>query len=225
MTEQEQIEILKRWIKQYSLVILAGVVIASLAISGWRYWQQRQQKILTHASAIYDEMLNYRAQNDTQATLVQAEKLFSHYPKTSYGQLAGLMLARDAVNNKNYLEAEKQLTWVLDHSNIPSLRQIARIRLARIMIATQKFQAALDTLKKVDDKSFDGLTDETRGDAYLAMNDRPKAHEFYQHALDELPNAEVIRPVLRMKYDNLTTGLAQTSTLTNTQAATQTVSE
>ncbi len=42
LTEQEQVELLKNWIKQYSLVILAGVLIAAIGISGWRYWQQRQ---------------------------------------------------------------------------------------------------------------------------------------------------------------------------------------
>lgn len=205
ITEQEQIEILKNWIKQYSLVILAGVLIATAAISGWRYWQQRQYKILSHASAVYDEMLTMRAQNDSSATLVQAKKLFEHYPQTTYGQMAAFMLARTAVINKDYPEAEKQLNWVIDHSNIHSMRQIARIRLARIMIAQQKPQDALNELKRVEDKNFAGLIDEVKGDAYLAMKDTNNARLSYQQALDELPNAEVIRPVLRMKYDNLTT--------------------
>lgn len=204
ITEQEQIEILKNWVKQYSLVILAGVVIAVAAISGWRYWQQRQHKILSHASAVYDEMLTMRAQNDSAATLVQAKKLFDHYPQTTYGQMAALMLGRAAVIKKDYPEAEKHLNWVLDHSKIYSFRQIARIRLARIMIAEQKPQDALNELKTVDDKNFAGLIDEVRGDAYLALNDSAKARQSYQQALEELPNAEVIRPVLRMKYDNLT---------------------
>lgn len=205
LTEQEQIEILKNWIKQYSLVILAGVIIAVVAITGWRYWQQRQSKILNHASAVYDEMLTMRAQNDNVATLVQANKLFSHYPKTTYGQMAALMLARDAVTNKDYPAAEQHLNWVIDHSRISSFRQIARIRLARILITEQKPKDAIKQLQTVEDKSFNGMTNEVRGDAYLAMNNEAMARESYQQALSELPNAEVIRPLLRMKYDNLTT--------------------
>jgi len=204
ITEQEQIELLKSWVKQYSLVILAGVLIAATAITGWRYWQQRQHRILSHASAVYDEMLTMRAQNDSSATLVQAQKLFEHYPQTTYGQMAAFMLARAAVVKQDYPEAEKQLNWIKAHSNINSMRQIARIRLARIMIAQHKPQDALDELKHVDDKNFSGLIDEVKGDAYLAMKDTTNARLSYQQALDELPNAEVIRPVLRMKYDNLT---------------------
>lgn len=205
MTEQEQIAILKSWIKQYSLVILAGVLIAVATISGWRYWQQRQYNILSHASAIYDEMLTSRAQNDSTATLAHAEKLLEHYPQTTYGQMAALMLARAAITKQDYPQAEKQLNWVLDRSNIPSMRQIARIRLARVQIATQRANEALKELNTVDDKSFNGLIDEVRGDAYLALKDKARARIAYKQALAELPNAEVIRPILRMKYDNLAT--------------------
>jgi len=203
LTEQEQIELLKNWIKQYSLVILAGVAIAIIAITGWRYWQQRQIKTLTHASAVYDEMLTMRSQNDASATLVQAKKLFLHYPKTVYGQMAALMLARDAVTKKDYPEAEKQLHWVIDHTHIAALNQIARLRLARVLIAEEKSQEAIDLLKKVKDKTFNGLINEVRGDAYLRMKNISQARESYHQALTELPNAEIVRPLLQMKYDNL----------------------
>ena len=205
LTEQEQIEILKNWIKQYALVIIAGVLIALIGISGWRYWQQRQAKILSHASSVYDEMLTKRAQNNAEATNVQAKKLFSHYSKTIYGQMAAFMLARDAIVKKDYSEAEKQFNWILDHSSNASFRQIARIRLARVLIAEQKPEEAIKVLGKIEDKSFNGLTNEVKGDAYLNMKNQAMARQSYQKALDELPNAEVIRPLLQMKYDNLAT--------------------
>lgn len=205
LTEQEQIELLKNWIKQYALVIIAGVIVAVIAISGWRYWQQRQNKILSHASSIYDEVLTKRAQNDPEGTLVQAEKLFSHYANTVYGQMAALMLARDAVVNKNYSEAEKHLNWVIKNSHVSSFKQIARLRLARLYISEQKPEQSISVLEKVEDNSFNGLTNEVRGDAYLAMKNIDKAREAYKQALSDLPNAEGIRPLLQMKYDNLTT--------------------
>ncbi len=204
LTEQEQIELLKNWIKQYSLVILAGVLLAVIAISGWRYWQQRQNKILSHASAVYDEMLTMRAQNDSTKNAVQAQKLFGHYANTVYGEMAALMLAREASSKKNFPEAIKQLNWVLAHSAVPALEQITRIRLARVLIADHQAQKAISTLEKVEDSSFNGLTDEVKGDAYLELGNTSMARQSYQQALSELPNAEVIRPLLRMKYDNLT---------------------
>jgi len=205
LTEQEQIEILKNWIKQYSLVIIAGVIIAMAGISGWRYWQQRQNKILTHASAVYNEMLTMRAQNNNQATLIQAKKLFTHYPQTTYAQMAALMLARNAEIMNDYSQAEKHLQWALDHSHIASFREVARLRLARLMLAQHKPQAALDLLDTVNDDHFIGLIHEVRGDAYLALHNVTLAKQSYRKALEELPNAEIVRPVLRMKYDNVNT--------------------
>lgn len=205
MTEQEQIELLKNWIKQYSLVILAGVLAASIAIFGWRMWQERQYRILSHASAIYDEMLTVRAQNNADATFVQAQKLFDHYPKTIYAELAALMLARDAANKKDYQKATTQLNWVISHSGTASMRQIARLRLARTQLAEQHPAESIKTLATVEDNSFSGLINEERGDAYYAMKETKKAREAYQQALTDLPNADVIRPLLQMKFDNLAT--------------------
>ena len=205
LTEQEQIELLKNWIKQYSLVIIAGACIAIIAITGWRYWQQRQNKILSHASAVYDEMLTMRAQNNSAATITHAKKLYDHYAQTTYGHIAALMLAREAINNKKYMEGKNYLNWVINHSRIASIRQIARLRLARLLIAEQKPDEALHILSKNNQNSFDGLTDEIRGDAYLVMKNKEMARKSYQRALSELPNAEVIRPLLQMKYDNLAT--------------------
>jgi predicted negative regulator of RcsB-dependent stress response len=205
MTEQEQIELLKNWIKQYSLVILAGVLVASVAIFGWRTWQERQYRILSHASAIYDEMLTLRAQNNAGATLIQAQKLFDHYPKTTYGQLAALMLARDAAKKKDYENATHRLNWVLKHSGTSSIRQIARLRLARVQLAEQQPAESIKTLAAVEDNSFSGLINEERGDAFYTMKETKKARDAYQQALNDLPNADVIRPLLQMKYDNLAT--------------------
>lgn len=205
MTEQEQIQQLKNWIKQYGFTILLGILIALAGTSAWHYWQNYRDKVLLHASSVYDEMLTLRAQGNSTDAIVQAQKLLTHYKKTPYAQMAALMLSRDAVLKKNYPEAITQLTWVIDHSKTPSMREIARLRIARILITDKKPQQALESLKTVDDNNFIGMIDEVKGDAYLAMNDPAAAKKAYQLALKELPNAEVSRPVLMMKIDDLAT--------------------
>ena len=203
LTEQEQIQQLKNWIKQYGLTILTGILIALIVTAAWHYWQSYRNKILSHASLVYDEMLTLRAQNNTEGATVQAKKLLSHYPRTPYAQMAALMLAREATLRKNYAEATQQLNWILDHSSDHSIQEIARARLARIMIMQKKPDVALDLLKKLNDKNFIGLIDEIRGDAYIAQNNRAAARNAYQLALAEIPDAEVTRPILQMKLDNL----------------------
>jgi predicted negative regulator of RcsB-dependent stress response len=203
LTEQEQVEQLKKWFQLYGIPALLGVLAGVIIFYGWNYYQSYRSRILSHASRVYDEMLTDRAQNNIKETAVQAEKLFSHYPSTPYGEMAALMLAREAVDQKNMAEAHKHLSWVLDNSHTAAIRQIARLRLARLFIAEQKPDEALAQLKKIDDKSFSGLIDEVLGDAYLAKNQIAEAREAYQHALQGLPNSEEIRPLLEMKLNNL----------------------
>lgn len=205
LTEQEQIQQLKTWLKQYGPTILLGIVLALLMTTGWRYWQNYRNKVLMHASSVYDEMLSARAQNNDNEAIVQAKKLLAHYRKTPYADMAALLLARDAASKKDYSAAITQLTDVMDHSKTASLREIARIRIARILLAQQKADDALALLKKQDDKNYIGLVDEVRGDAYLIKSDPTAARNAYQLALQELPNTDVTRPILEMKYANLMT--------------------
>jgi predicted negative regulator of RcsB-dependent stress response len=207
LTEQEQIQQLKTWVKLYGPTIVLGIVLALIMTTGWRYWQNYQNKVLTHASGVYDEMLASRSQNNEEGAIIQAKKLLEHYRKTPYADMASLLLARDAVLKNDYPEAIKQLDWVIDHSKNNSMREIARIRIARILITEQKADEALALLKKINDKNYMGLIDEVRGDAYLIKQDPEAARKAYQLALQELPNADVTRPILEMKYANLTTAI------------------
>lgn len=203
LTEQEQIEQLKKWFRVYGLPAILGVVVGISLFYGWNYYQSNQTRILTHASRVYDEMLTDRAQNNAESTVVQAQKLLRNYPHTPYGQMAALMLAHEAIAKQDYEEALKQLNWVMDHSKQAALRQIARLRIARIYITQQKPEEAIQLLKTVDDKNFSGLMNEVLGDAELALNHTTEAQAAYQQALQELPNSEQIRPLLEMKLDNL----------------------
>lgn len=203
LTEQEQIEQIKKWLKQYGPTIIVGVVLAVIITVSWHTWQNHRTKTLLNASVIYDEMLTARAQSNEDTTLKKAKDLIASYSNTPYAQIAAMMLARNAVLQKDYPEAVTQLTWVIDHSHTRSIKQIARIRIARIYITEKKAERALDLLKKIEDTSFKGLIDEVRGDAYYSLNDPSSARKAYALALQEIPNAEVTRPILQMKYDNL----------------------
>lgn len=203
LTEQEQIQQLKNWLKQYGLTIIAGIAIALVLSTGWHYYQSYRNKMLLRASATYDEMLTMRSQNNIDGANIQAQKLLNNFPKSPYAQMAAFMLARDLIINKKYAEAIVQLNWVVDHSKNHSIKEIARIRIARVQINDKKPDDALETLKKVNDKNFIGMVDEVRGDAYLAKEDLASARKSYELALREIPNSESSRPILEMKYDNL----------------------
>jgi predicted negative regulator of RcsB-dependent stress response len=51
LTEAEQWERAKAWLRTYGAWILGGVVIALAGIAAWNWWQERQLAVAVEASA------------------------------------------------------------------------------------------------------------------------------------------------------------------------------
>jgi predicted negative regulator of RcsB-dependent stress response len=206
MTEQEQIEQIKLWIKLYGPSIIAGIALALVGLFFWNLWENHQNKIFSRASIIYDNMQAFRLSNDTVNSSLQANKLIKHYQKTPYANMAQLMLARFDVENKNYQSAIDHLTIVAQTANMPAMQNIAKIRTARIQLSLQKTDEALHTLSSIHDKNYLDLIEETTGDIYLQKNKPLDAKNAYLLALKNLPSEDVTRkPIIQMKIDNLNT--------------------
>lgn len=203
LNEQQQVEQLKAWWKEYGLALVAGIVIAVLIVVFWRYYQRYELAKSQQASLVYTTMINSDLSQQEQSAIDSANSLISQYPRTSYAALAALWLAKDALQKQDYPTAEHQLQWVVDHAKMNSLRQIARLRLAYIALQQQQPKIALDILSKLDDKAYSGLVSETQGDAYLAMNNVEQARTYYQKAMTELPDPTLTQPLLAMKLANL----------------------
>lgn len=206
LTEQEQLQQLVNWVKQYGPSIILGLLLAIAGSYGWHYWQNRQNNILMRASNVYDTMLSAATLDNHDETTKQANILVSQYPKTPYAQLATFMLANEAIAQNHLPEAKQHLQSVISTAKDPGMRDIARIRLARLFIADHQPQVALNTLKSFEESdAFTPLANEIRGDAALALHHIDEARNDYAAALESIPHAESARPLLQMKYNELTT--------------------
>lgn len=203
ISEAEQIEQIKRWWKDNGKMIILAV-IAALAIGfAWRYWQNRHEIMLEKSSAIYERLLNAAANNDDATVKIHADRLIDHYRHTPYAEIAALILARQAINHGELTEAETKLKWIMKHGDNKSLRQLTRIRVARVLLAERKPQEALDLLNDIEDQSYLSAIKEVTGDSYLQMGKVDDARKAYQEALKSTPDIEVLQPMLQMKIDNL----------------------
>ncbi len=202
-TETEQTEQLKRWWHQYGKSTLAVVILAFLASWGWHAWQRQHERLLQTASVVYERLLTSIIRDDQVAVQQQAARLFKHYPRTPYAQLAALILARKAVYDGDLNSAEKKLNWVMKHGENSALKELARIRQARILAAKDKPKEALELLNKVEDKAYLPLIQDTKGDIYLLMGNKEAARSAYQAALKALPTYEIMQPLILMKLDDL----------------------
>lgn len=206
LTEEQQVELLKAWWKKNGNFAIGTLILAAIISLALHFWSKHHEAKLERGSAHYEQMLNGLVNGDNALTMREASLLKENYSHTPYSALASLIFARNAVYDEKYPEAEAQLTWVMKNGNTKSLRQIARLSLARIDIQLNKPQEALKVLEKVNDDNYMPMIDEVRGDSYLALNKTEQARDAYQKAADLLPNYAIARPLLTMKLNDLPTG-------------------
>ncbi len=203
LTEEQQIEQLKRFWKEYGLSIVIGIVLALVIGFGWRYYRQYKIQQSQEASVIYQKVMISAMNGQTKIAEQSANILLKHYSRTPYAALTALYLAKRAVQQNKLDFAVTQLNWAIKHAYSEEFSQIARIRLARVYIAQNKAQIALSTLSHIDDQSFKGLIFDTMGDAYQQLGKTYKAKIAYLSALKNLSDSSVTRPLLQMKLNNL----------------------
>jgi predicted negative regulator of RcsB-dependent stress response len=203
LTEEQQVEQLKKWWKEYGLSIVSGIVIAIVVIFGWKFYSQHKTEQAQNASVIYSRMVISELSQDSQDVTLQANKLMQDYKHTPYAKLAALFLAKIDVAANNFADAQKHLKWAEAHAHVKAIKQLAKVRLAKIYINQNKLDDALSELNQLVDSSFAGLVYETRGDAYARKGNVAKAREAYAKAIKSIKDAARVRPLLQMKLDNL----------------------
>lgn len=202
-SDKEQIEHLKKLWHEYGMAIAIGIVIALIAGFGWRYWMQKHENTLVHASARYEQLLTNVVNGNSGAVRTQAVRLMDRYHHTPYAAFAALQVARQDVEEGNLSDAENQLVWAMKHGKSSSLREVARIRAARVLLAEQQPQQALTLLNQVDDPSFMATLWQVRGDVLVSLGKPADAKVAYQNALKAFPDFEEVQPLLEMKINDL----------------------
>ncbi len=199
-SDKEQIEQVKELWKKYGLPLIIGVFIGTVAVFGWRVWQNHKTVVAEQAYVLYSQLL-VNPQDETKLKSTVAE-LISQFPKTPYAAAGALKMAQYAVSQNQIPEAIAQLQWVIVHAKSAALKQVASIRLARIYIAKQRYADAQNSLAMSQEPGFISEVDEVKGDIFYLQGDNRQAKQYYQRAFQALPQGGD-NPLLRMKLENV----------------------
>ncbi|MCW8125330.1 YfgM family protein [Microbulbifer halophilus] len=211
ITEEEQIETLKRWWAENGTGIVTGVVLALAGYFGYQWWQTSERDKAEAASNLYQSFVEAVSANEGQPDNKQlttaksvARQLKDEFGKRIYASQAALRLAAIAAGNNDLEAAAKQLQWVLDNASEPSMELLAKRRLAAVKAARGEPDEALALLEGEVPPAFAALYAETRGDILLQKGDEAGAHSAYQQALAQLlPDQANSARLLRMKSESL----------------------
>jgi len=212
LTDEEQLEALKRWWKDNGSSTVATVVIAVVGYFGWQYWETSQQAQAEAASAIYQQMIEASQVQPGQVISEEsaataghlAGELKSNHASSLYAQQGALMLAKLAVENKDLDQAAAEIKWVLAQNPDEALALLAHLRLAKIFYGQEQYDAALGELTMQNTGAFTAAFEDLKGDILLAQGDRQGARAAYQLALISLLPAEgARRALLEMKLNDV----------------------
>jgi predicted negative regulator of RcsB-dependent stress response len=206
LEEQDQLEDLKAWWRQWGNTI-AGIVIAVsvgvISVQGWRWWTQQQT---LQAAAVYDAVSAAVRANDPAKAKDAMAQLADKFPGTGYAPRAALLLAAQLFEGGDAAGAKAQLAWVIDKSAEDELKQIARLRLAEILLDEKQYDEALRVLDAKHDQPFAAVYADARGDVLAAAGRKDEARNEYQTALAQLDPQSAYRNFVQLKLDSIPQG-------------------
>lgn len=204
VSEQEQIEAIKKWWKENGKMIIAGLVLGLSILFGGKAWIDYKNTLTEAASMEFEQLLEELGQKNNQAVNTRGEHIIASYPKTPYASLAALALAKIKQEEGDLESAHTRLQWVLDHARQPETLHTARVRLAKVMVAQGEAAQAITLLESIAEypQSFIAVYEETKGDAYNVMGESAKAMQAYRKALDAA-SPDMSTQQLQLKLDDI----------------------
>jgi len=202
-SEEEQVAAIKRWWKENGTSIITGVVIGVAMIAGWNFWQSYSKDKSHQASTLYGELLESIAGGKKESIEKISSRMSQQYGSTAYASFAALLMARTKVEQGDLDSAKKILEKQISESDSVELKHVARIRLIKLLHASDENEKGLQLIAQVDQASIQGFAasyDELKGDLYVGLDRLGEARTAYQSAL----MAGKSSPLLQFKLDDIT---------------------
>jgi predicted negative regulator of RcsB-dependent stress response len=182
LEEQEQLDQLKSFWKQYGNLI-TWLLIAALAVyAGWNAWNWWQRDQAVKAGAMYDELDRAAQAGDFAKAAGIFNDMKERFPRTAFTQQGGLLAAKVQVDKGQADAAAAALTWVSANALEDEYKTVAHLRLAGLLLDQKKYDEALKQLDAATAKEFAALVDDRRGDVLLAQGKPDDAKAAYTKA-------------------------------------------
>lgn len=203
LEEQEQIETLKAWWRQHGnrlVNLLLVILVLLLGFMGWRYFESQKS---AEASVAFGALQQALMVQDSAQINAAAGELREKFGGTAYAALGTLLSAKYSMEAGDAKTAQVQLAWVVEHSK-DEMRDLARLRLAGVMLDEKAFDEALKQLDNKPAPAFAAAYAELRGDVLMTQGKHQEAREAYQAAMDgQGKQAAMDNRILGLKLDAL----------------------
>ena len=206
LEEQEQLATLKAWWKENGNLVMTSVSLVLIALAAWQGWNYYQRNQSAQASTLYDMVLKSAQANDLKQVRENTGAILQQYPRTAYAAMAALVSAKAHFQGGDLKTAHAQLDWVTENARDEALQDIARLRLASVMLDEKTYDEALKALDAKHGAAFDALFLAARGDVLVAQGKKDDARSAYTAALDRAEAKDAgLRASIQLRLDALGT--------------------
>jgi predicted negative regulator of RcsB-dependent stress response len=202
--EQEQLAELKGWWSDHGNMVVTFLSVAAIIVSAWQGWNYYQRSQSAQASALYEVVQKAARANDLKKVRESAGAVLEQYPRTAYAAMAALVSAKAHFQGGDLKTAHAQLAWVSENARDDALRDMARLRLASVMLDEKAHEDALKVLEAKHAAAFDAQFLATKGDVLVALGRSADARGAYVAALEKTAAADGgLRETIQLRLDAL----------------------
>ena len=204
LEEQEQLAQLKSWWRDNGTLVLAFVAVAAIAFAGWQAWRTWQAGQVQQAATLYETLVKAMQANDPKAMRDAGGTLVESFPRTMYASMGALAAARYHFEKGDLKSARAQLQWVTERSSSDELKDLARLRLAGVMLDDKAYDEALALLGAKHADAMAAQYAALKGDVLVAKQQPAEAKAAYKLALEKAgPREASLRNSVQLRLDGL----------------------
>jgi predicted negative regulator of RcsB-dependent stress response len=203
LEEQEKIDGLKSWWEVYgtlAIIIVATFIAGIFGTQAWKYYQKQQTD---YTAELFISLQEIEVGGDPKKIGDAAHLLMESFPSSGFASRAALISARASLDANDVQNARNQLQWLLVHSEEDELRDLARLRLAGLLLDEKKHDEALKLLESKHSEFFAGIYGDLKGDVLAAKGSIPEARAAYKMAMDRIDGNGTHYKIVQMKLDAL----------------------
>jgi predicted negative regulator of RcsB-dependent stress response len=199
----EQSERARGMFQKHAGSVVMGVLAAVAIMWGYRGWESSKVRSLQQAESAYSTFAKaLDGKEEAKISQLAAQMRVTH-AGTTYASVASMDEAKFLIEAGKLAAAEMPLKFAAANGKSSEWRELAQLRLARLLMALNKPQDSLAALQNVNNEGFNAQIQEIRGDAYVLLQKLTEARAAYASALTATDLKDANRATLQQKMDNL----------------------
>ena len=182
-TEDEALDRIRQLWGQYGKFIVILSILVAGSFGGRNLWMSYKNDSAENSSLNYSQLLLAVDQKRFEDAFEIGSEIIKTDAQSSYAELSSLFLAKISFEKGDYDVAKNTLIALIESSSDLNTGNVARERLARILLSEGKADDSQKVLEKSKSMDLTNHLLELQGDIMKARGDLESALSLYQTAL------------------------------------------